>query len=240
LKNIIDQKKVERGARIAKIATFGGLGVLVLGMILSLLVQTVGAIWISFGCLMIGLVVSSVGTMNMNRWVREPRADQALAQGLKGFDNRYRLYSYALPVTHVLLSPVGLFVVLALGHDGKIRFDGTRFRRGWSAGRVLRLMADEGLGRPLDEIERQVATLRKYLDDHAAGEGVEIQAAIVFYNPRVELDVTDPPLPIVEPKGLKKAIRKGDTEELSNRQYKELRALFDQATGVAQPDEADS
>ena len=30
--------------------------------------------------LLLGLLVSSVGTMNMNRWVREPRADQAVRQ----------------------------------------------------------------------------------------------------------------------------------------------------------------
>lgn len=240
MKSIIDQKKIERGARIAKIATFAGLGVLVVGMILSLAVQTMAAIWISFGCLLVGLIVSSIGTMNMNRWVREPRADQALAQGLKGFDNRYRLYSYVLPVPHVLLSPVGLYVVLALGHDGKIGFDGTRFRRGWSAARILRFMADEGLGRPLEELERQIAALHKYLDAHAATGDVEIQGAIVFYNPRAQLDVTDPPLPIVEPKGLKKAIRTQSDEGLPNRQYKELRDLFDRTAGQGQPAETDS
>ncbi|MFN2228080.1 MAG: nuclease-related domain-containing protein [Anaerolineae bacterium] len=240
MKNIVDTKKVERGARIAKIATFAGLGVLVAGMILSLTMNTMSAIWIAFGCLLVGLIVSSIGTMNMNRWVREPRADQALAQGLKGFDNRYRLYSYGLPVAHVLLSPVGLFVVLALGHDGKIRFDGTRFRRGWSAGRVLRLMADEGLGRPLGELERQIAALRQLLREGGMEEEVDVQGIIVFYNPRVQLDVTDPLLPIIEPKGLKKAIRKQSDEGLSNRQYKELQDILDQAAGVAQPAEDDS
>jgi len=85
-----------------------------------------------------------------------------------------------------------------------------------------------------------VATLQQFLRERGVEEEVDVQGIIAFYNPRVELDVTDPPLPIIEPKGLKKAIRKGGDTELSNRQYKELRTLFDQATGVAQPDEADS
>jgi len=231
LKNIVDTKKIERGARIAKIATFSGLGILVVGMILSLLIKTMSAIWISFGCLIVGLIVSSIGTLNMNRWVRQPRADQALAQSLKGFDNRYRLYNYVLSVPHVLLSPVGLFVVLALGHDGKISYDGARFRRAWTPGRLLRLMADEGLGRPLEEVERQVAALQQFLHAQGAGEGLDVQGVIVFYNPRVQLEVTEPPLPIVEPKGLKKAIRKQGEEKLSQRQYNELQALFDGAIG---------
>lgn len=231
MKNIVDQKKIERGARIGKIATFGGLGILLAGMILSLLVQTMSMIWISFGCLIVGLVVSSVGTLNMNRWVRQPRADEALAQGLKGFDDRYRLYSYVLPAPHVLLSPAGLFVLTALGQDGAIRYDGTRFRRAWTPMRLLRLMADEGLGRPLVEVDRQIAALQQFLEANQVGQEVEAQGIIVFYNPRAQLEVTDPPLPIVEPKGIKKAIRKQAEDKLSNRQHKELQDLFDKAAG---------
>ncbi|MFN2165969.1 MAG: nuclease-related domain-containing protein, partial [Anaerolineae bacterium] len=183
--------------------------------------------------LLLGLVVSSVGTMNMNRWVREPRADQALAQGLKGFDDRYVLYSYYLPAPHVLLSPTGLYVLTTMGQDGVIRYDGDKFRRDFSAGRLLRFMAEEGMGKPLAEAGSQVQALQKALDEHDAGEGVEIQNLLVFYNPRAELVLSDTSQPVVTTKGLKKAIRKQQRadqgEPLSNTQYRELRGLFDQS-----------
>ena len=108
MQNIVNETRIVRGARIGKIGTFAGLGFLVLGLIVSLTLQATGLLWVSFVCLLLGILVSSVGTMNMNRWVREPRADQALAQGLKGFDDRYRLYSYFLSAPHVLLGPTGL------------------------------------------------------------------------------------------------------------------------------------
>ncbi|MFN2244506.1 MAG: hypothetical protein ACK2U2_19605, partial [Anaerolineae bacterium] len=136
MQNIVNEAKITRGARVGKIATFVGLGFLVLGLIVSLMLRTGAVIWISFACLLLGILVSSVGTMNMNRWVREPRADQALAQGLKGFDDRYRLYSYLLPAPHVLLGPAGLFVITPMGQDGVIRFDGQKFRRDFSAIRL--------------------------------------------------------------------------------------------------------
>jgi hypothetical protein len=175
------------------------------------------------------MLISSVGTMNMNRWVREPRADQALAQGLKGFDDRYVLYSYSLPVPHVLLSPVGLFVLTAMGQDGTIHYDGNKFRRDFSLGRLFRFMAEEGLGRPLAEAEREVETLRQYVAEREVAEDVEIQNVVVFYNPRAELDVSDAPVPIVDPKGLKKAIRKQTDGKLPAKQYDALRELFDEA-----------
>ena len=226
---VVDDAKIARGTRLGKIGTFVGLGFLLAGFIISLTLRDMMFLWVSLGCLVVGMLISSVGTMNMNRWVREPRADQALAQGLKGFDDRYVLYSYNLPVPHVLLSPAGLFVLTAMGQDGTIHYDGNKFRRDFSLGRVLRFMAEEGLGRPLAEADRQVEALRQYLAEREVAEDVEIQNVVVFYNPRAELDVSDPPVPIVDPKGLKKAIRKQTDGKLPGKEYDALRELFDEA-----------
>jgi hypothetical protein len=228
MENITNQATITRGARLAKIATFSGLGLLLAGLVVSLTLKQGPFIWISFLCLILGFMVSSVGTFNMNRWVREPRADQALAQGLKGFDDRYRLYNYVLPAPHVLLSPMGLYVLTAMNQDGVVRYEGDRFHRNFSLGRMLRFMADEGLGRPFADADKQVQALRQYLDAHDIGEDVEIQNIMVFYNPRAELSVTDPPRPIVDPKGLKKAIRKQKAENgLSSSQLRRLQELFE-------------
>jgi hypothetical protein len=224
---VTNQATITRGARVGKIGVFAGLALLLAGFVISLAFRETQFIWISFACLIIGFLVSTVGTMNMNRWVREPRADQALAQGLKGFDDRYRLYNYVLPAPHVLLCPSGLFVLTTMGQDGTIRFDGQKFHRNFSMGRVFRMMADEGLGRPFSEGDAQVQSLRKYLDAHDAGEGVDIQNVLVFYHPRVALSVSDPPRPVVEPKGLKKVVRKQREDKLPAREYRELQELFE-------------
>ncbi len=232
MQNIVNEVRVQRGARVGKIATFVGLGFLVAGLIVSLLMKESLTLWLSFLFLLLGLVVSSVGTVNMNRWVREPRADQALAQGLKGFHDRYRLYNYFLPAPHVLLSPVGLYVLTALGQDGVIRYEGDKFRRNFSVGRLFRFMAEEGLGKPFAEANDQVEALRKLLDEHGIGEEVEIENILVFYNPRAELVISDPPRPVANPKGLKKALRKAKGEKLPGGQYRQLQELFDEAAGA--------
>jgi hypothetical protein len=234
MQNIVNEARVVRGQRVGKIATFVGLGFLVAGLIVSLVMQESPLLWLSFACLLLGLLVSSVGTMNMNRWMREPRADQALAQGLKGYDDRYRLYNYFLPAPHVLLSPVGLYVLTAMGQEGTIRYQGDKFRRDFSAARLLRFMADEGLGKPFSDADSQVRAMQKLLDEQGVGEGVEIQNVVVFYNPRAQLTISDPPRPVVTQKALKKALRRqrgdGDTK-LSGSQYRELRDLFDHLVG---------
>lgn len=228
MQNIVNQEKVEQGARLGKIATFSGLACLGAGLLVSLVFKDSSLLWLSFVFLLLGLVVSSVGTMNMNRWVREPRADQALAQGLKGFDDRYQLYNYYLPVRHVLLSPVGVYVLTAMGQDGVIRYEDGKFRRDFSIGRMLRFMAEEGLGRPFSEADKQVDKLRQYLEDNGVGEEIEIHDVVVFHNPAAQLQVGELPRPVVTAKGLKKAIRKQRDRRLSNSQYGQLEELFDQ------------
>jgi hypothetical protein len=125
-------------------------------------------------------------------------------------------------------------VLTAMGQDGTISYDGTRFRRDFSALRLLRFMAEEGLGKPFSEANSQVSAMQKLLDEQGVGEGVEIQNVVVFYNPRAQLSVSDPPRPLVTQKGLKKAIRKQQAEggiKLSGDQYRELRDLFDEVIG---------
>jgi len=227
---INNEARITRGARIGKVGTLVGLGFLLAGLIISLIMKESPLLWASFGCLLLGLLASSIGTMSMNRWVREPRPDQALAQGLKGFDERYRLYNYFLPAPHVLLSPLGLYVLTAMGQDGVIRYEGGRFRRNFSAGRLLRFMADEGLGRPFVEADSQMEAMRRFLAENNAGEGVEIESVVVFTNPRAELVGTEFPRPVVDAKGVKKALRRQKERKLSATQYRQLQELFDQAS----------
>ncbi len=230
MQHIVNEERIERGARIGKIAMFAGLAFLVGGLVISLALPAY--IWASFASLVLGLVVSSIGTMNMNRWVREPRADQALAQGLKGFDDRYCLYSYLLPAPHVLLSPKGLYVLTAQGQEGKIRYEGEQFKRDFSVGRLFRWMADEGLGQPLRMANAEVEAMREFLDEHEVGQEVEIHNILVFYHPKAELEVGDIPRPVVDPKGLKNVIRKQIDDKLPQRQYRQIEDLFDEVSEV--------
>jgi hypothetical protein len=232
MQTVVNVDRVERGARIGKIGTFVGLGFLLAGLIISIAFPMSSLVWVSFACLIVGLVIASIGTANMNRWVKEPRADQALTQGLKGFDDRYRMYHYVLPAPHVLLGPVGLYVLTAMGHDGVIRYDGTRFRRNFSVARMMRFMAEEGLGKPFAESDAQVAALRKFLDENNAGQDIDIENLVVFYSPKAELILDDPAVPVTTPKGMKKQLRKQRGRELKGKQYDELLALFEAAAAA--------
>ena len=230
MQNVVDEERILRGARIGKIAMVASLVFMAAAVIVSLALPTF--LWISLLGATVGLLISSIASMNMNRWVREPRADQALAQALKGFDDRYQLYSYYLPAPHVFLTPMGVYVLTALGQDGTIHYDGTKFRRNFSLGRVLRFMGEEGMGKPFAEAQAQVQAIQTLLDEAGLGDELEIQNIVVFFNPRAQLDVSDPPVPVVLPKDLKKAIRKMASPKMSGEQYRRLEELFDETADL--------
>jgi len=226
MKIIVNDQLIARRARLGKIFTFAGLGLLLVGLIISLVMTQTSFFLVSLGCLLGGIIASSIGTANMNRWVREPRAEQVLARGLKGFDDRYRLYNYTLPAPHVLLTPTGVYVLTAMLQEGAIRYEGGRWHRDFSLGRAIRFLGDEGLGRPFATGDNEVLAMQRFLEQHEVAEGVEIENVLVFVHPKAQVDVHEPPRPVVMPKDLKRAIRSGQNK-LSPDRYRRLQELLE-------------
>jgi hypothetical protein len=73
--------------------------------------------------------------------------------------------------------------------------------------------------------------LKRQVSSSVNRRRVEIQNVMVFYHPRAQLNISEPPRPVANPKGLKKALRRQPGEGLSGSQYRQLRELFDQAVG---------
>jgi hypothetical protein len=230
MKIIVNDQLIARRARIGKIFTFGGLGLLLVGLIISLVMTQAGMFLVSLGCLLGGIIASSIGTVNMNRWVREPRADQVLARSLKGFDDRYRLYNYTLPAPHVLLTPSGLYVLTAMLQEGAIRYENGKWHRAFSLGRAIRFLGDEGVGRPFAVGDNEVLAMQRFLEGHEVADGVEIENVLIFVHPKAQVEVHEPPRPVITPKDLKRAIRSGQSR-LSPDRYRRLQELFESRGG---------
>ena len=146
MKVIVNEKLVKRQAIIGKWASLIGMGALLAGLVVSYRLPNL--ITVSLGCLIVGFMLASVGTYNMNRWVKEPRGDQALTKALKGFDNKHFLYHYTLPAAHVLLAPSGLFVFTVKDHHGEVRCEGEKWHQKFNWGRLLLFFGQQGLGDP--------------------------------------------------------------------------------------------
>ena len=172
----------------------------------------------------LGFVSAIVSSHLVNHWVREPRADQTLDQLLKKFSNDYLLFNYTSAISHALVTPDGIYAIVVKNHDGQIRVEGRRFSRKFNWRRIFRLLADEGLGAPVAEAEKQAQKLNKQLGKSLAAEEIpDIKPLILFAHKNVTLIVNDPAIPVMQSNELKSFLREqGKNRAVSAEQRKKL------------------
>jgi hypothetical protein len=211
MKIIRNDKLIRRNARIGGIATMGGLAMLVGGMIFTFTIREPSQVGWSWLLLIGGFITSQFGVYFGGRFGRNPRPDELLDRALKGLDERYAIFHYTTAVSHLLIGPAGTWILLPRNQGGKITFSKGRWRQS-KAGCIqayLRFFAQEGIGRPDLDIPVETQSLQKFFQKkHAEIEIPPIQAAVVFTNENVELDVEDAPAPSLPAKELKEFIRK--------------------------------
>ena len=199
-----NERLIKRQARIGRIASASGLVILLIGMVVSFTPQWILA---SFVALISGLFLSTISITVANKWIKEPRADQALVKEMKGLDDRYRLYNYLLPAEHVLLSPYGLFILTVKRQEGEIRCQGEQWHHAFSWRRFLGGFGGERLGNPTKEHRRDVETMQQWLARLLPELEVPIEGAIVFTNSEAKLTIVDSPVPVLFVKKLKSFLR---------------------------------
>ena len=220
-----NESLIKRNARIGQVTMFVALAVLAGGMFVSFQYPE-QANW-SFVALLVGFILSQVGIYFSNRYSRKPRPDELIDQALKGMDKKYAIYHYLTPATHLLVGPSGLWVLLPYYQRGTITFSKGRWRQqgGGLMYQYLKLFAQEGLGRPDIDVTNQVNALRSSLQKRLPEESLpDIQAALVFTNPKAQIAIPEdetPPAETVLLKDLKELIRKsGKSKTLSQDKVK--------------------
>jgi hypothetical protein len=195
-----NEKLIRNWTRISQAFGMGGLGILVLGLVLSFRPEYFLA---SYAVLIVGILTSSVGIYYGDKWIKPPRADQTLEDALKGLDNKHRLYNWVLPVDHVLLSPTGLTVFIVKKQEGRIEYDGQRWRHRQSLFKLLGAFSRERLGNPAKELEWDVDRLHQLVEQVLPGTEVPIDGYIVFTSPKADLELANGSVPAVPVKKLK-------------------------------------
>jgi hypothetical protein len=212
-------------------ASLGGIAVLAGGMVASFQPQFV---WVSLIALIAGFLLAQFGNYNLRRYGRSPRPDQIVAESLKGFDDRYHLYSWTLPAPHVLLTPHGLYAFVTRDQNGQITNNGSQWKTAFSIGRALLMFSQEGLGNPSRDAQEAATKVTEWVRSKLPESTVTAQPAIIFTDPRAQLALTDPAVPVLDTKGVKKWLRSGKPEFIKNAEYRQLETLFDEAAALAE------
>jgi hypothetical protein len=207
---IKNEKLITRNSKIGQWVSFAALAVLGLGMYISF--SKPELFTYSIICLVIGFIMTQVGMYMGSRWGRSPRPDEKFDAGLKGLHSEFNMYHYSSPVSHLLVGPSGVWVLLPYHQRGQISFVNNRWKMkggGFLQG-YMRIFGQDNLGRPELDAENEVKTLQKFFAKNMDESKIpEIKPILVFTTDEVELDAGDSPIAAMKLKQLKEFMRQG-------------------------------
>jgi hypothetical protein len=215
MRSYSNTKVINRNKKIGQYTSIGAFAILGLGFYIT--IKLPEQITFSFGALLLGFFLSQLGMYFTNRWGRTPRPDQLIEQGLKGLGREYTIYHYLAPAAHLLVGPAGVWAILPYQQAGTIRYEKNRWklRGGGAIQNYMRFFGGEGIGRPDLDAASEIETMQRFFQ-RKLPEGQpapEIQAALLFVHPKVELQANDSPLPAMKPKEFKEFIKNLAREE---------------------------
>ncbi len=224
MKIIKNEKLIQRNGKIGQYVSLGALIVLGIGMYISFSRPE----WITYSvvCLVLGFIMSQVGMYMGSRWGKSPRPDEKLDAGLKGLHSEFNIYHYSSPVSHLLVGPSGVWVLMPYHQRGNVSYEKNRWKLkggGFLQG-YMRIFGQEGLGRPELDAENEVQMLKKFFAKKLDESDIpEIKPILVFTTEDVELDAGESPIAAVKLKQLKEFMRQGGKNRvLSSEQIKSL------------------
>ena len=229
MKIIKNEKLIKRNGTIGNWISLAALVVLGAGMYISF--RRTDLFIYSLFALLIGFTLTQIGMYMGNRYGRSPRPDEKLDAGLKGLQNDFVMYHYTTPVSHLLVGPAGVWVVMPYHQRGQVTFKKNRWRMsgGGFLQSYMRIFGQEGLGRPDIEVENEITSLKKYLSKTMEESKIpEINALMVFTNENVEIDGEDSPVPAMRLKQVKEFMRqKAKEKKLSTERLDDLKAALE-------------
>jgi len=217
MKIIKNEKLIKRNGIIGQWTSIGALVVLGGGMYLSFAKPAnPQMVTYSIFALVGGFILTQVGMYMGNRWGRSPRPDEKMDAGLKGLPGDYTIYHFVTPASHLLVGPAGVWILLPYRQRGVVKYTKNRWRvgNGGFLQAYMSIFGQEGIGRPDLEASGEAAAVQRLLLKQVnEGELPPLQAALVFMNDEVDLQVEDAPLPALKIKQLKDFMRQRAKEK---------------------------
>ena len=196
-------------------------------------------ILLAYAMLLGGTLLFHFGMREIAKW--NARNDVRLDALLRNLGDRYTLVHFApvgkRTIEHLLIHPGGILVLTARELAGAVSYRDGRWRK--RAGGIGRLFGMGGpqLGDPSRETQANVDALAAHLAELQLE--AEVDGAIVFLNPNVELDVEEPDFPVTNAEGLPEFVRSlPEVASLKPSDRKALADLFGEGMAVEQPQAA--
>lgn len=214
---VTNEKLATSRFRLGTVLHMVALAVLIAGLFVSLQVTPTTTnpvlLFAPYLAIIVFFVPYFFGKQLVQRYGPKHRQDAALAQAIKGLDNRYTLITFAAPnlPDYLLVSPNGVTVLLPRPHTGTLICRG----QSWDQQDVSPIVKFYNtvwgvpLGNPTRDLEsakeQVIRELRARLGD--AADSVPVQGVVVFTSPQARLRLEGCAVQAASTKSLKNLLR---------------------------------
>ena len=206
MKITIDQQKLKKQAILAHSASLGGFFLVMASVALPLFLPELRVVFEIL--LFVGVLISMVGIIILNRWVRKPRPEDSLGEALKTLGDGYHLYHYTnLPARHVLLMPNGVIAIETFNLAGEFSFANGRWKEKMNLGRIIRYPFEEHLGDPSRRARLAVDDLKARLQSSVGvAKSLPVSGVVVFLHPLAQVEARGASVTVCKVDKLRKTV----------------------------------
>lgn len=212
---IVNEKNVKKYRKIGSYFIWATFGLLIAGMALTFNQELVTTyITYYFAALFLALICSQIGMYITNRYGGNPRQDELINAALKGIDDRHSIYHFNAGVSHLLVGPSGIHVVLPYFQKGTITYDEAKGQwKQTGQNSFMKFFTQNSLGRPDLDVKDYISDATKFLTKKTGAElPLKINAILVFTNEKADVQATNAPVPTMAIAKLKDFIRRKTKE----------------------------
>lgn len=210
MKIVLNEKLVKRNKTMTQVTFFGALAVLVMGFIIMMQNGTYLSMMLAVVALFAGYILSRINIRLTNQWNKSPRPDEAISLALKGLGEKYTLYHYSSPASHLLVGQSGIWVILPFDQDGKVSYISEKkkwtFKQNGNFFHTI--FSPETLGDPKKELQVELKRLNIWLKEIEIPNIPEPRTLLVFLHEKTTLEVQGYPDPAMKVDKIKDFLRK--------------------------------
>lgn len=164
---------------------------------------------LAYGLLLVGFIIFNNGMQQIGKWNRPVRNDQILDRAMSKLGDKYTMIHFATlgkqTIEHLLVHPGGVVVLVPREIMGGVQVKGNRWRKRGGGLRRVFGMGGPQLGNPSLDVERAVNVVEAALEEQ--GLDVPVDGAVVFTDPRVDIEAEAPDWPILLPVEVPRFVR---------------------------------
>jgi hypothetical protein len=209
MKISINENLIKRNKVITQFTLYAAIALSVIGLFISFSNPDQAKIILSYLVLLPAYLLMQINVLMANKWGRNPRVDQIISNSLKGLDNRYSLFHYTTPVSHLLVGPAGIWIIKPYHQHGIITYDEKKMKYMQKGGGniLTKLFAMDTLSDIESESKRQISALQKYFKKIGLIDYPKPLIANVFFHPEAKIQSNNSPEITIDIEKLKDLIR---------------------------------